>query len=178
VGGDFPITYVRSWHCHAGLVQAIADNITAVLQKFPADIRMRVPILFTAHSLPERILDQNDPYPDEVRGTVAAVRERLGPVTARLAYQSQGRTGEKWLGPTVEATLEELHREGHQTVLLAPIGFISDHLEVLYDLDIELKRLAESKDMQLERISMLNASPALIDTLASVLQEHLSSPVR
>jgi ferrochelatase len=106
-----------------------------------------------------------------------AVCEELRPVTVRVAYQSQGRSGEKWLGPTVESTIEDLHRQGHQHVLIAPIGFLSDHLEVLYDVDIEFRRIAESKGMQLERIAMLNANPALITVLASLLEEHQASLV-
>ena len=106
-----------------------------------------------------------------------AVCARLGPVSARFAYQSQGRSSEKWLGPTVESTIEALHCEGHRHVLIAPIGFLSDHLEVLYDIDIEFRRFAESKGMQLERIAMLNAAPALITTLASLLEEHQASLV-
>jgi ferrochelatase len=178
LGGDFPVTYVESWHRHPKLVQALAENVAAGLQRFSADVRAGVPIVFTAHSLPERILQANDPYPDEVRGTMEAVCRLLGPMTVRFAYQSQGRSSEKWLGPSVESTLEELHREGRRQVLIAPIGFISDHVEILYDVDIEFKRLAESKGMQLERIPMLNASAPLIETLASVLDEHLASAVR
>jgi ferrochelatase len=176
-GGDFPVSYVQSWHSHPMLVQALAANVAAGLQKFPADVRGRIPILFTAHSLPERIIQSNDPYPREVRGTMDAVCRELGPVVARFAFQSQGRSSEKWLGPTVEETLEALQREGHHHVLVAPIGFISDHVEILYDIDIEFRRLAEAKGMQLERIPMLNTSSALIETLVSVLEEHLSSPV-
>ena len=181
LGGEFPVTFVQSWHRHPTLIQALAENIEGALGKFPADVRSRVPILFTAHSLPERILDMSDPYPDEVRGTMQAVCERLGSRAqsdARFAYQSQGRSGEKWLGPTVESVLDEFQAQGHRNVLLAPIGFISDHLEVLYDIDVEFKRLAESKGMRLERTAMLNAATPLIDTLASVVEEHLASPVR
>lgn len=178
LGGDFPVSYVESWHRHPGLVKAIADNVAAALQKFPAAVRSLVPVIFTAHSLPERILQMRDPYPEEVRGTMEAVCELVKPVKTRFAFQSQGRSGEKWLGPDVESTLEELHRDGHRQVLIAPIGFISDHVEILYDIDIEFKRLAESKGMQLERIPMLNTSTALIETLASVLEEHESSLVR
>jgi ferrochelatase len=177
LGGDFPISYVRSWSRHPKLVQAVADNIAAALEKFPMEIRSRVPIVFTAHSLPQRILSSGDPYPDEVRGTMSAVCEKLGPVEAHFAYQSQGRTEEPWLEPTVEAMLDRLCLDGYRHVLIAPIGFVCDHLEILYDIDIEFKRLAESKGMQLERIPMLNAGPALIETLASVVQEHLASPV-
>lgn len=175
LGGDFPVTYVRSWHRNPILVRALSDNILAGLQKFPAEARAKVPIIFTAHSLPERILQANDPYPAEVRGTLDAVCERLGPAIVRFAYQSQGRTGEKWLGPTVEETLESLHREGHRTVLVAPIGFLSDHVEVLYDIDIEFKKLAESKGMQLERTPMLNAGQPLVDALKAVVEEHEKS---
>ena len=177
LGGSFPISYVNSWHRHPKLIEAIADRIQTALAKFPAAVRAEVPIIFTAHSLPERILDMKDPYPDEVRGTVEAICSRLEPVNWRFAYQSQGKSGEKWLGPTVEAAIDALHSDGHRHVLMTPIGFLSDHLEVLYDVDIEFKRLAESKQMQLERIAMLNASPALIDILATVLQEHQASLV-
>lgn len=178
LGGDFPVTYVQSWHRHPRLVKALAENIGIGLQKFSAEARAKVPIIFTAHSLPERILQMKDPYPDEVRATMEAVCQQLGPVTARFAFQSQGRSNEKWLGPDVESTLEALHQEGHRHVLIAPIGFISDHVEILYDVDVEFKKLAESKGMQLERIPMLNASQPLIETLASVLEEHLATPVR
>ncbi len=178
LGGEFPVSYVQSWHEHPRLIAAIAANITAALQKFPADLRSRVPILFTAHSLPERILQANDPYPDHVRATMDAVCRTLGPVTARFAYQSQGRSSEKWLGPTVEETLDALQAEGHRHVLVAPIGFLSDHLEVLYDIDIELKQRAAKLEMQLERIAMLNATPPLIEILASIVEQHEASLVR
>jgi ferrochelatase len=178
LGGDFPVSFVRSWHEHPKLIEAIAGHITAALQKFPADVRGRVPVLFTAHSLPERILQMKDPYPDHVRATMDAVCKRLGQVTARFAYQSQGRSGEKWLGPTVEETLDALAAEGCKQVLMAPIGFISDHLEVLYDIDIELKQRVARQGMQLERIAMLNATPPLIEILASVVEQHETSLVR
>jgi ferrochelatase len=178
LGGDFPVSFVRSWPRHPGLVKAIADNIQAALHKFAIEVRARVPIVFTAHSLPERILEMKDPYPDEVRGTMEAVCQRLGAVTTRLAFQSQGRSDEKWLGPTVESIMDELHAAGYRYVLIAPIGFLSDHLEVLYDVDIEFKRRAQSQGMQLERIEMLNATPPLIEILASILEEHQTSSVR
>lgn len=178
IGDETPISYVASWHRHPKLIQAIAENVQAGLQKFAADVRAHVPILFTAHSLPERIVDMNDPYPEEVQATVKAVCDRLGVMTTRFAYQSQGRSGEKWLGPTIEHALEGLHREGCRQVLVAPIGFVCDHIETLYDLDIELKESAGRKGMQLERIAMLNASPALIEMLASVIETHESSSVR
>ncbi|MFM9907057.1 MAG: ferrochelatase [Nitrospiraceae bacterium] len=170
-----PVSYVGSWHRHPGLVAAIAENIQQALLKFPVEVRATVPVLFTAHSLPERIVAMKDPYPAEVQGTVEAMTSLLGKQPTRFAYQSQGRSGEKWLGPTVESAVEELAREGHHYVLVAPIGFLCDHVETLYDIDIELKRLAAGLGLQLERIPMLNDSAALVDTLVSVLKAHESS---
>jgi ferrochelatase len=170
-----PVSYVGSWHRHPGLVEGIGANIRQALLKFPADVRAAVPVLFTAHSLPERIVAMKDPYPDEVKGTVAAVTLLLGKQPTRFAYQSQGRSSEAWLGPTVESVVDELACEGHRQVLVAPIGFLCDHVETLYDIDIELKQFAAGRGLQLERIAMLNDSPALIDTLASVLRAHESS---
>ncbi len=140
-------------------------------------MREQVPVVFTAHSLPERVIAMKDPYPEEVHGTAQAVCAQLGDRPTRFAYQSQGRSGETWLGPSVEATVEALADEGHRHVLVAPIGFLCDHVETLYDIDIELTQLARAKGMQLERIPMLNASAPLIDTLASVVEAHEASLV-
>ncbi len=174
---DCPVGFVTSWHRHPKLIAAIVDQIHHGLLKFPAEVRARVPVLFTAHSLPERILQAKDPYPDEVKGTMEAVRNVLGTVTTAFAYQSQGRSNEPWLGPTVESAIEELARAGHRHVLVAPIGFVSDHVETLYDIDIELKQFAAGKGIQLERIAMLNASPAMVEILASVVEAHEASLV-
>ncbi|MBI4002481.1 MAG: ferrochelatase, partial [Nitrospira defluvii] len=117
LASETSISFVTSWHRHPLLVSSIADNVHQTLQKFPAAVRSRVPVLFTAHSLPERVVAMKDPYPEEVKGTVQAVCEYLGSQPTRFAYQSQGRSGEKWLGPSVEETLAELAQEGHQHVL-------------------------------------------------------------
>ena len=170
-----PVSYVGSWNRHPKLIAAIVESIAEGLLKFPADVRATVPILFTAHSLPERIVAMKDPYPKEVQGTVEAVTALLGNQPTRFAYQSQGRSSEPWLGPTVESALEALSREGHRHVLVAPIGFLCDHVETLFDIDIELKQLATSKGMLLERMAMLNDSPALVETLHDVLAAHESS---
>jgi ferrochelatase len=169
------VSYIGSWNRHPKLVAAIVENIQQGLLKFPADVRATVPVLFTAHSLPERIVAMKDPYPQEVKGTVEAVTALLGDQPTRFAYQSQGRSSEPWLGPTVESAIEELSREGRKQVLVAPIGFLCDHVETLYDIDIELKRLATNRGMQLERIAMLNDSPAFIDILVDILAAHESS---
>ncbi len=169
------VSYVGSWNRHPKLVAGIVDNIKQGLLKFPADVRASVPILFTAHSLPERIVAMKDPYPEEVKGTVEAVTAQLGDQPMRFAYQSQGRSGEKWMGPTVESTIEDLSRAGHRHVLVAPIGFLCDHVETLFDIDIELKQLATKLGLQLERIAMLNDSDAMIEILVDVLAAHEST---
>jgi ferrochelatase len=170
-----PVSYVGSWHTHPKLIAAIVERIEQALLKFPADVRASVPVLFTAHSLPERIVAMKDPYPEEVKGTVEAVTALLGQQPTTFAYQSQGRSSEPWLGPTVESRLESLRREGHRHVLVAPIGFICDHVETLFDIDIELKQLAAAQGMQLERMAMLNDQPALVDTLLDIVAAHESS---
>lgn len=170
-----PVTYVGSWNRHPQLIAALVENIRQGLQKFPAELRATVPVLFTAHSLPERIVAMKDPYPDEVKGTVEAVTQHLGGQPTYFAYQSQGRSSEPWLGPTVEAMLDTIRQAGHRAVLVAPIGFICDHVETLFDIDIELKQLAVRNGMHLERMAMLNDTPALIETLRNVLATHESS---
>ena len=116
-----------------------------------------------------------DPYPNEIKGAVGAMTAVLGNQPTRFAYQSQRRSSEQWLGPTVESALDALHCERHRHVLVAPIGFICDHVEALFDIDIELKQLATSKGMQLERMAMLNDSLPLVETLLDVLAVHESS---
>ena len=170
-----PVSYVGSWHQHPGLIAAIVENIHLALLKFPADVRATVPVLFTAHSLPGLIVAIKDPYRDEVKGTVEAVTEQLDGRPTFFAYQSQGRSGEAWLGPTVESIVEQLARDGYRHALVAPIGFLCDHVETLYDIDIELRKFAAGRSVQLERITMLNDSVALIETLTSVLLAHESS---
>jgi ferrochelatase len=173
-GGDIPLSAVRSWATHPGLVRAQADRVEAALRRFPEAQRPAVPVLFTAHSLPERIRREADPYPDEVRATVEAVTARLpaGQPTA-FAYQSQGRSAEPWLGPEVEPTLDRLADGGVPGVVIAPIGFVSDHVETLYDIDIELRARAEKLGLRLERMDMPNADDDLADTLAALVDEQL-----
>ena len=175
LGDRTEVTYVGSWNRNPRLIAAIVDNIRERLLAFPADVRETVPVLFTAHSLPERIVAMKDPYPDEVKGTVEAVTQFLGNQPTYFAYQSQGRSSEPWLGPTVEAMLETIQPAGHRHALVAPIGFICDHVETLFDIDIELKQLAVTKGIHLERMAMLNDSLPLIETLRDVLAVHEST---
>ncbi|MCP9455051.1 MAG: ferrochelatase [Nitrospira sp.] len=173
-----PVSFVGSWNTHPKLITAIVDQIKQTLDRFPPCERQHVPVLFTAHSLPERVVAMKDPYPDEVKATVEAVSAHLGTQPTAFAYQSQGRSSEPWLGPTVEDTLVLLYQAGHRQVIVAPIGFICDHVETLYDLDIELKQRATRLGMRLERMPMLNDQPALVEVLADLVMTHhaLSAP--
>lgn len=175
LGSHCPVSFIGSWNRHPGLIAGIVEQIRQALRLFPTEARAAVPVLFTAHSLPERIVAMKDPYPEEVKGTVDAVTAQLDAQPTRFAYQSQGRSREPWLGPTVESVLEALHQDGHRQVLVAPIGFICDHVETLYDIDIELKQLAASRGIHLERMPMLNDSEVLVQTLADIVSAHEAS---
>jgi ferrochelatase len=172
-GASFKIRRIESWNDHPKLIEAIADKVTRALERFPSDIRINVPLLFSAHSLPERILAEKDPYPQELLETIELVMKKIGPYAWRFAYQSKGRTPEPWLGPDAAAVIDELHAQGHRHLLMAPIGFISDHMETLYDVDVMYREQCRSKGIQLERAESLNASPAFIEALAAVVRENL-----
>jgi ferrochelatase len=167
------IARIERWPLLPGYLDALAERVRAALEKFPAVVRATVPIIFTAHSLPQRILEWNDPYPDELQATVAAVMERLGPhpPTGEFAFQSAAITPDPWLGPGAGQVIARLAHEGHKHVLLAPIGFVCEHVEILYDVDIVFKRYAESLGVRLERIEMLNTAPQMIAGLAEQVQE-------
>jgi ferrochelatase len=170
-GTSVPVARVESWKDEPAFIDAVAQHIVDALEAhFDDDIRASVPILFTAHSLPARILESNDPYPRELESSVARVVELVQPRHWRWAYQSQGATAEPWLGPSVEDTLDALASEGHHYVLLVPIGFVCDHVEVLYDVDIEHRQQAAELGIQLERIEMLNDDPGLVAAVASAVR--------
>ena len=161
---------IEQWHLLPGYITALADRVRAALQTFPADDRADVPIIFTAHSLPQRILQWDDPYPDELHATVEAVMQRLGPRPYAFAYQSAAMTPDPWLGPDAGEWIERFAAEGKKHVLITPIGFVCEHVEILYDVDIAFKRQAEALGMQLERIEMLNDVPPMIAGLADLVR--------
>jgi ferrochelatase len=169
-----PIQLVRieDWHLLPGYLDALADHIRAALEKFPAEARAQVPIVFTAHSLPQRILQAGDPYPVRLRETMAALMERLSPQHPHeFAFQSAAISNEPWLGPDAADVIARLASEGKKHVLLAPIGFVCEHVEILYDVDIIFKQQADKLGMQLERIEMLGTAPKMIAGLAGLIRE-------
>jgi len=169
--GDAGYTPVGHWHDHPVLVDLLAERVVDALARFPAD--SLVETLVTAHSLPERALALDEPsYPDQLHQTAAAVAARAGLGRSwRVAWQSAGRTAEPWIGPDILEVLRCLPSEGMDGVVVCPAGFVSDHLEVLYDVDIEARAVAEEAGLQLERTSSLNDDPRFVSLLASLVRD-------
>lgn len=166
-GEGIRMAFVESYHLHPKLIEALTARVKAGLAKFAAaEEQMKVRILFSAHSLPERILEMGDPYVEQLHATSRAVAEAAGVSEWQFTWQSAGRTREPWLGPDILDTMKQLASEGETALLSAPIGFVSDHLEVLYDLDIEARALADELGIRFERIEMLNTDPLYMETLA------------
>ncbi len=163
------IARIERWHLLPGYLDALADRVREALQKFPAAVRATVPIIFSAHSLPERILTWNDPYPDELHATVDALMLRLGEHPHEFAFQSAAISNEPWLGPDVGAALNRLAAEGQKHALIAPIGFVVEHVEVLYDIDVVYQQQAQRLGLHLERIEMLGTAPAVMNDLAKLV---------
>ena len=159
-----PFRGVRSWHVEPAYLDFLAGAVMAELGRLPAGTT----VVFSAHSLPERILGMGDPYPDQLAGTAAAVAARveLDADRWRVAWQSAGRTPEPWLGPDILTVIEELAAGGADGALVCACGFVADHLEVLYDLDIEARQRAEDAGLAFARTACVNDDPAVLGALA------------
>jgi ferrochelatase len=171
--GRLDVALVRTWWRQPQFLDAVANRVLQALQRFSKPSAVQV--VFTAHSLPERILASADPYPDELNASAVevAARARLG--GWRLAYQSAGATPEPWLGPDVATVMTELAKAGHKAVLLVPIGFVCDHVEILYDIDVEFQALAKRLGVQLERTASLNDDPGLVAAVADAVRAAASA---
>ena len=163
--GRAELDLVESWHDRPAFLDVIADRVRGT----------DAWVVFTAHSLPARILDAGDPYKDQLLETSRLVAERAG-LGERwsFAFQSASATGEPWLGPDILDELDRLHGEGAGKVLVAPVGFVSDHLEILWDLDVEARERAAELGLELDRIESLNDDPAFIRALAGIVEERLA----
>jgi ferrochelatase len=155
------VVAIDRWNTLPGYLDALEDRVNDALQKFPEDVRGEVPIIFTAHSLPERIRENNDPYERDLQETVAAVSPRFEGHPIHWAYQSAAMTKDPWLGPDGSEVIDEIHREGGKHVLICPIGFVCEHVEILFDIDVEFAEQAKGLGMQLERIQMVNDHPKM-----------------
>lgn len=173
-----PLTVVRSWHLAPGYVAFLADAVQDALASLPAEGRTGAHVVFTAHSLPVRILEEGDPYPAQLRETAAAVAARAGIERWSVGWQSAGRTADPWIGPDVLDVLSRLAADGATGVIVCAAGFVADHLEILYDLDIEARGRASELGLAFARTASPNDHPAFVATLADVVRGHLQEPPR
>jgi len=157
--------FIESWHDDPGFVAFLADRIRGTVRH----------VVFTAHSLPARILDQGDPYRDQLLETAALVADAAEIDDWSFSFQSESPTGEPWLGPDILDHLTALHERGKDRVLVCPVGFVSDHLEIRWDIDTEAKQRAYELGMDLERIEMPNADAAFVDVLAGIVSRAIAS---
>jgi ferrochelatase len=172
-GDDAPeAIFVESWHDQPTFIEALARATREAMERFADPDSVRV--MFTAHSLPARVVTEGDTYADEIAATGRLVAERLGLPRFERAWQSAGRTGEPWLGPDLRDELRRLAAEGVKEVVISPVGFVAEHLEVLYDIDIEAQGVARELGMHLERARSMNADPTFIAALADVATAALA----
>jgi ferrochelatase len=171
------LNFIESWHDHPLLVEAFREKVATAIARVETEAGGPVPVVFTAHSVPEKTIADGDPYAQQVRETARLVAEALGLAGYRLAFQSQGMTAEPWIGPRVESLIDELASAGQPHVLLAPVGFVCDHVEILYDVDVLFRHYGESKGVTVHRSESLNDSPLFIRALAAIVSQRIEQPV-
>ena len=164
--GRAELAFIDSWHDEPGFVELLAERVRGT----------DAHVVFTAHSLPERILEAGDPYKDQLLETSRLIAERAGLDDWSFSFQSESQTGEPWLGPDILDHLEELHERGITEVLVCPVGFVADHLEIRWDLDHEAAEKARELGLNFRRIEMPNADPAFIGVLAGLVRRVLAVP--
>ena len=169
-GENIDVHFVASWANHPLLIDAFSEKYREALAKLNGE---SVYTIFTAHSIPSESIDLGDPYDQEFNKTVELLVDRVKPNNWYQAYQSQGMIPVPWLGPTVESVLDKISRVGSKTVLIVPVGFVCDHVEILFDIDIEFKKYAADRKLKLHRTESLNFSPTYIEALASIAWETM-----
>jgi protoporphyrin/coproporphyrin ferrochelatase len=171
------VQFVESWHDHPLLIQAFAERLEPVWRQASAEIGGALPVIFTAHSVPMRTIQTGDPYEKQAKETARLVAGKvagLSPDLQHFAFQSQGMSGGPWLGPTVESAILEVTKRGHKGVVIAPIGFVCDHVEVLYDVDIGFREFAKEQGLKMWRPESLNESNTLVAALAKLASTQLA----
>ncbi|HET7871587.1 MAG TPA: ferrochelatase, partial [Terriglobales bacterium] len=169
------------WHDHPLLIQAFAERLEPVWRQASSEVGSALPVIFTAHSVPTRTIQAGDPYEQQAKETAQLVGEKvpgLAPGLRHFAFQSQGMSGGPWLGPTVESKILDLKKQGHRGVVIAPIGFVCDHVEVLYDIDIGFRRFAAEQGLKMWRPESLNASPTFVAAVAQLVSSRLGAATR
>jgi protoporphyrin/coproporphyrin ferrochelatase len=175
---DLSLCVSGDWHMQPLFLQALTQRVTQALERFLPEVRGDVQVLLTAHSMPKRVIENEAGYIDGLKETAAAVARMAGLPEGRwsFCYQSAGHTPEEWLKPDFADVMPELRRAGHRHVLIAPVQFLADHLEILYDIEIGAREQAEAAGMGFARIESLNTSPLFIRALAAVVRETLDRP--
>jgi len=173
---DIILKMAGDWHLQPYFLLALAQRVQEALDKFPEEVRSRVPVLLTAHSMPKRVIEKDPDYINNLKETAARVAELVGLSNERwmFCYQSAGHTPEEWLKPDFADIMPELSAAGYKRVLIAPVQFLADHLEILYDIEIGARQQAEEHDIQFARIESLNTSPLFIKSLAEVVKETMA----
>jgi ferrochelatase len=166
LAGRAELVFVDSWHLEPGFVDLLADRVRGT----------NAHVVFTAHSLPARILEEGDPYERQLTGSATAIAERAALREWSFSFQSASPTGEPWLGPDILDHLEALHAAGVDDVLLCPVGFVADHLEIRWDLDTQAQEKAQELGLRLTRIEMPNDDPAFVAVLATIVRRVLAVP--
>jgi ferrochelatase len=172
------IALAGAWHTEPAFVAAIYRRIGEALARLPAGERATAPVLLTAHSLPRRVAEQEPAYLDQLRQTAVAVAAAAGltPDRWHFCWQSAGHEPGEWMKPDFADLMPELAGAGHRAVVVAPIQFLADHLEILYDVDIGAREQAAAAGLRFERIASLNVEPLFIDALAAVVERELQAP--
>jgi ferrochelatase len=171
--GRIEFAHIDSYHNVPGLIQPLAERVQEGLSRWPQSEQDTVHVIFSAHSLPVRIIKMGDPYDSQLRETAQLVAEKAGlrPHQWSWSYQSAGRSPEPWLGPQLEEYIPELAQKGVKNVVSIPVGFVSDHVEILFDIDIEAQAAARASGIRLERPPALNTDPIFIQQLADLIVE-------
>jgi len=172
IGEKIKISFVEGWHLHPLFIGAIQEKIEEELMQFTPEERKKVHLIFSAHSLPKSLVE-NEPYVKDMEESVREVLKKIEPLPWHIAFQSRGMGPEEWLGPDVESILTELSRQRVREILIIPIGFVADHIEVLFDIDILYRGKAEFMEMVLKRTTSLNFSKRFIEALSSIVEEHI-----
>jgi protoporphyrin/coproporphyrin ferrochelatase len=173
----FKMDFVDEWHDQPLLAKAFAEKLRPAWANACAENGAKLPVIFTAHSVPQRTIAEGDPYEKQSKETAQLVAQEAGLAAEdwTFAFQSQGMSGGAWIGPTVEDAIRDLKTKGHRGVFLHPIGFLCDHVEVLYDIDIAFKQFAEKEGMRLWRAESLNGSKTLTTALAEIVSSRMKA---
>ena len=173
LGWSGSIDVIESWAREPGYIGWVARQVEEELASLPQPLREDAVVVFSAHSLPLRVVEGGDPYPEELRATGAAVAAQLRLPHWMIGWQSAGRTADPWLGPDILDVLRSLAEEGRKAVVISSCGFVADHLEVLYDIDIEARALADELGIELRRTRSPNDDPDFLDAVAAVVRRRL-----